>query len=139
MRRSWVGGLCAHDRRRGFARILLIFALTTAMAALAAPADRRLARTGQGVSAPRTVPVTIAWSMAEHFGPGFDRNHDGRPDLPNSYEYVNPGGYDVQLAAAVDTTADPRADVLRLAHRRRRRYIPADGNRAPADGPASSG
>jgi hypothetical protein len=40
--------------------------------------------------------------MAEQFGPGYDRNHDGRPDLPNSYEYVNPGRYEVRLAAAVD-------------------------------------
>jgi hypothetical protein len=41
--------------------------------------------------------------MAERFGPGYDRNRDGRPDLPNSYEYVNPGHYAVQLAARVDT------------------------------------
>ena len=43
--------------------------------------------------------------MAERFGPGYDRNRDGRPDLPNSYEYVNPGRYEVRLAACVDATA----------------------------------
>jgi hypothetical protein len=46
-----------------------------------------------------SAPVTITWKMAERFGRGYDLNQDGRPDLPNSYEYVNPGGYEVQLAA----------------------------------------
>jgi lysophospholipase L1-like esterase len=41
--------------------------------------------------------------MAERFGPGYDRNDDGRPDLPNSLEYVNPGRYEVELVAHADT------------------------------------
>ena len=48
--------------------------------------------------------VTITSAMADRFGPGYDRNRDGRPDLPNSYEYVNPGGYELKLAAGVDAT-----------------------------------
>jgi hypothetical protein len=46
-----------------------------------------------------SAPVTITWKMADRFGPGYDRNHDGRPDLPNSYEYVDPGCYEVELTA----------------------------------------
>jgi hypothetical protein len=41
--------------------------------------------------------------MADRFGPRYDLNRDGRPDLPNSYEYVNPGRYEVHLVA----TAEP--------------------------------
>ena len=43
--------------------------------------------------------------MAQRFGPGYDRNRDGRPDLPNSHEYVNPVRYEVRLAACVSATA----------------------------------
>jgi hypothetical protein len=50
-------------------------------------------------------PVTINWKMADRFGPGYDRNHDGRPDLPNSYDYVNPGAYEVHLAADMGAAA----------------------------------
>jgi hypothetical protein len=52
-----------------------------------------------------SVPATITWKMAERFGPGYDRNHDGRPDLPNSYDYVNPGGYEVHLAVDMGAAA----------------------------------
>src|SRR4051794_39855168 len=52
-----------------------------------------------------SVPVTINWKMADRFGPGYDGNHDGRPDLPNSYDYVNPGAYEVHLAADMGAAA----------------------------------
>jgi lysophospholipase L1-like esterase len=55
--------------------------------------------------------VTITWAMAERFGPGYDRNRDGRPDLPNSYEYVNPRRYEVRLAAGADATGCTAADL----------------------------
>jgi hypothetical protein len=55
--------------------------------------------------------VTITWAMAERFGPGYDRNRDGRPDLPNSYDYVNPGCYEVRLTASVAATGVAAADL----------------------------
>ncbi len=58
----------------------------------------RAARPAQG-----QIPVTINWKMADRFGPGYDLNRNGRPDLPNSYEYVNPGRYEVALEARIDT------------------------------------
>ena len=45
--------------------------------------------------------------MADRFGPGYDCNRNSRPDLPNSYEYVNPGRYDVQLQARIDAIDVP--------------------------------
>jgi hypothetical protein len=62
-------------------------------------------RSGRGFTAVKPVPVTITWAMAERFGPTYDRNRDGRPDLENSHEYVNPGRYEVRFAACVDATA----------------------------------
>jgi lysophospholipase L1-like esterase len=55
-------------------------------------------------SAQAQIPVTINWKMADRFGPGYDLNRNGRPDLPNSYEYVNPGRYEVGLEARIDTS-----------------------------------
>ena len=72
-------------------------------------------------SAPDQVPVTITWAMAERFGPGYDRNRNGRPDMPNSSEYVNPGRYEVRLAACVDSEVS-----------RRRRTCPAPGRSTAA-------
>jgi hypothetical protein len=60
---------------------------------------------------PEPVPVAITWSVAERFGPGYDRNRDGRPDLPNSFEYVNPGRYEVRLAACAHATGVAESDV----------------------------
>jgi hypothetical protein len=60
---------------------------------------------GSASIAAGSVPMTITWKMAERFGPGYDRNGDGRPDLPNSYDYVNPGGYEVHLAVDMGAEA----------------------------------
>jgi lysophospholipase L1-like esterase len=59
----------------------------------------RAARAAQG-----QISVTINWNMADRFGPGYDLNRNGRPDLPNSYQYVNPGRYEVGLEARIDTS-----------------------------------
>ncbi|MBN2653159.1 MAG: hypothetical protein JXR63_12335 [Spirochaetales bacterium] len=37
----------------------------------------------------------ILWEMDKHFG--FDKNEDGRIDIPNTKEYVNPDGYGISL------------------------------------------
>jgi hypothetical protein len=89
--------------RVGLRGILLIFGLTAGLAAWAPVADQQPMRPRRPAARPKQVPVTINWAMSERFGPGYDRNRDGRPDLPNSYQYVNPGRYEVQLAACVDT------------------------------------
>jgi len=91
--------------RLGLSRVLPILGLTACLSVAASAADHGPERSSCGASAPAPVPVTITWSMAERFGPGYDRNRDGRPDLPNSHEYVNPGRYEVRLAARVDADA----------------------------------
>jgi hypothetical protein len=93
--------MARHDNPVMAARmVLFLLGLTAARAASATAVE------------PATpVPVTISWAMAERFGPGYDRNRDGRPDLPNSYEYVNPGCYEVRLAAGVDIAGASAADI----------------------------
>jgi hypothetical protein len=49
--------------------------------------------------------------MADRFGRRYDRNLDGRPDLPNSFTYVNPGRYEVRLAAYVNLIGVTPADM----------------------------
>jgi hypothetical protein len=83
-------------------RSVPLLGLAACLSVAASAADHGPERSGSGASAPAPVPVTITWAMTERFGPGYDRNRDGRPDLPNSHEYVNPGRYEVRLAACVD-------------------------------------
>lgn len=89
--------------RAGFSRTMLVLGVAAGLTALAWLGHHRSPRPGRGEADPRLVPVTITWAMAERFGPGYDRNGDGRPDLPNSFEYANPGRYEVKLAAHADT------------------------------------
>jgi lysophospholipase L1-like esterase len=91
--------------RRGSSRVLLILGLSACLFAAVSVAYHRPESSGRGVSASRSVPVTITWAMAERFGPGYDRNRDGRPDLPNSLGYVNPGRFEVRLTPRVGATA----------------------------------
>ena len=93
--------------RLGLSRVLPLLSLAACLSVAASAADQMPERSDQKAAVRQPVPVTITWAMAERFGPGYDRNRDGRPDLPNSYEYVNPGRYEVQLAACVDATAVP--------------------------------
>jgi lysophospholipase L1-like esterase len=90
---------------RRLARLGPVLVLFTVSLTAAAADLRRTA------SDPKPVPVSITWAMADRFGPGYDRNHDGRPDLPNSYEYVNPGDYEVQFAACAPTIGAAEADM----------------------------
>ncbi len=54
-------------------------------------ADRDRVRSVPGLWVSRPVPVRIDWAMAERFGPHHDRDRDGRPDLPNSFEkFIDP-------------------------------------------------
>jgi lysophospholipase L1-like esterase len=92
--------------RLNMRRVLLVVGLG---ACCSAAAQYRRAQCARGGAALKSVPVTITWAMAERFGPGYDRNHDGRPDLENSHEYVNPGRYEVRLVACTDETADALA------------------------------
>ena len=68
-------------------------------------------RSGCSASAPVAIAVTITWVMAERFGRGYDRNRNGLPDLPNSYEYVNPGAYEVQFVACAKAIGVAAADI----------------------------
>ncbi len=110
MRGPWIGGLRWVDRL-SLSRVLLILGLVACLSVAASIAGHGPKRSGRGVSAPRTVPVTITWAMAERFGPGYDRNRNGLPDLPNSNEYVNPGGYEVQIVACAKTIGVAAADM----------------------------
>jgi hypothetical protein len=89
----------------GLSTLLPAVGLAACLAGAAPAAVREPRRAGCGAFALKPVPVTITWAMAERFGPGYDRNCDGRPDLPNSPEYVNPGKYEVRLTARVDGRA----------------------------------
>jgi hypothetical protein len=89
----------------------VILGVVTSFSAAASAADHRPAPPAPGALALKPIPVAITWAMAERFGPGYDLNRDGRPDLPNSHEYVNPGLYEVQLAAHVDSGAVKPADI----------------------------
>jgi lysophospholipase L1-like esterase len=86
-------------------RILPILGLAACLFSAASCADHRPGQSRHRTSARAPVPVTITWAMAERFGPRYDRNRNGRPDLPNSREYVNPGRYEVRLSAAVAAPA----------------------------------
>jgi len=98
-----------HDvNRPRLSKVLPLLGLTACLSAAASCADPEHAWSSRRATAPVPVPVTITWEMAERFGPGCDRNRDGRPDLPNSYEYVNPGRYEVRLVACVSATAVAR-------------------------------
>jgi hypothetical protein len=92
---------------------LLVLYLSVLAAGLAAPASTsaRPASSGGEITDEMPVPVAIAWSMADRFGPGYDRNRDGRPDLPNSFGYVNPGHYEIQLEAVVDPVGAPAGGI----------------------------
>ena len=99
--------LCRLNRMVGQNPLLLI---ALAAAPLARAEDRRPGRAADRVAQPAQwsaaqahIPATIAWKMADRFGPGYDLNRNGRPDLPNSYEYVNPGRYEVQLEVRIET------------------------------------
>jgi len=80
--------------RLGLSRILPLLGLATCLSAAVSCADPGHAGSGQKATAPEPVPVTITWAMAERFGPGYDRNGDGHPDVPNSdlLEYPDPTG-----------------------------------------------
>jgi hypothetical protein len=82
---------------------MFLLGLAAGLTVLACVANHRSPRSGRGAADPRLVPVTITWAMVERFGPGYDRDGDGRPDLPNSFEYVNPGRYEIKLVAHADT------------------------------------
>jgi hypothetical protein len=86
---------------RHFRMAHLILGLSSCLAVSACNAERRPVAPVRVATAPKTVPLAITWEMAERFGPRFDRNQDRRPDMPNSFEYVNPGRYEVRLAACV--------------------------------------
>jgi hypothetical protein len=103
-RRKWLD-------RPGWGRILLVFGIVAGLAALVAAAEDGAEPTCRRPATLKPVPVTITWGMAEGFGPGYDRNGDGRPDLPNSSEYVNSGRYEVQLTAGVDAIGLAPADL----------------------------
>jgi hypothetical protein len=79
----------------------LVLGLAPCLAASACDADRGRAAPVQLATASKTVPLTITWEMAERFGPRLDCREDGRPDLPNSSEYLNPGRYEVRLTASL--------------------------------------
>jgi hypothetical protein len=79
----------------------LVLGLTCSLAATACDADRGRAAPVQLATASKTVPLTIAWEMAERFGPRFDGNGDGGPDRPNSSEYLSPRRYEVRLTASL--------------------------------------
>ena len=85
---------------------LLIFPLTIGLAGVALAGGDRPSLPDRVAGSTKLVPVSISWAMAERFGPGYDRNQDRRPDLPNTYDYVNPGRYEVQLFARVDAKGD---------------------------------
>jgi hypothetical protein len=95
--------------RLGLNGILIILGLGACLSIAALQVDRGPERSGSSPSALLPVPVRITWAIAERFGPGYDRNHDGRPDLPNSHEYVNPGRYEVHLAASVGASVQATA------------------------------
>jgi lysophospholipase L1-like esterase len=86
-------------------RASAIFGLAVCLCSGVACAARGTDRLPSPASATGALPVTINWAMAERFGPGYDGNGNGRPDLPNSYGYVNPGRYEVRLSASIDGTA----------------------------------
>ena len=95
----------------GLSRILFILGVAAYLYTAASGADDQAAPAVPGAPAPERISVTITWAMAERFGPGYDLNRDGRPDLPNSHEYVNPQRYEVRLAARVDAHGVAPADV----------------------------
>ena len=103
----------------GLSKMLFILGVAAYLCAAASGADDQAAPSGTGAPALKPIPVTITWAMAERFGPGYDLNRDGRPDLPNSHEYVNPQRYEVRLAARRGRKRG-RADghVLRVDDRR---------------------
>jgi hypothetical protein len=96
-----------HLHRLPWRRVLSIVGLAACLCAALSAVGRAPDRSGRKGAIRQTVPVTIDWAMAPRFGPGCDGNRDGRPDLPNSHEYVNPGRYQVQLAACVEASAAP--------------------------------
>lgn len=88
--------------RRLFRKAGLVFGLASCLSTSACKPKNPTAPPVRIASAPKTVPFTIAWEMTERFGPRFDLNGDGRPDMPNSFEYVNPDLYEVRLAVRPD-------------------------------------
>ena len=94
-----------HFNQLSTSRAFFLLGLAACLVAAAFAANHWLVPSGCTTSAGKSVPVTINWAMAERFGPRYDRNRDGRPDLPNSHEYVNPGRYEVRLTACVDAPA----------------------------------
>ncbi len=94
--------LCRLNRMVGQNALLMV----VLAAATPARADHRPGHFPDRAARPAEaqIPVTINWKMADRFGPGYDLNRNGRPDLPNSYEYVNPGRYEVGLEARIDTS-----------------------------------
>jgi hypothetical protein len=77
--------------------------LIVALASTSAPAaDIRPAPSAPRATVSQPLTASITWKMADRFGHGYDRNRNGRPDMPNSYEYVNPGRYEVHLKARID-------------------------------------
>ena len=89
----------------GLSTVLPVLGLAACLSGAAPAADRVPERSGCDSFALKPVPVTITWAMADRFGPDYDRICDGRPDLPNSSEYINPGAYEVRLAARVNLRA----------------------------------
>jgi len=87
--------------RLSSSRILPILSLAACLSSSASAEDHGPEPSSCSASTSEPVPVTITWAMAERFGPGYDRNRNGRPDLPNSHDYVNPGRYEIRLAACV--------------------------------------
>ena len=118
-----------HLNRLNSSRVFFGLGLAACLVAPASAAGHRSVPSAHTSAKP--VPVTITWAMAERFGPGYDRNRDGRPDLENSHEYVNPGRYEVRLDACVDAPAVALSGhVVRLDDRRSR-----PGDRVRATGP----
>lgn len=85
---------------------LLIVGIATGFAAIRLSAYRSPAESLSSVTGLVPVHVKITWAIVERFGPRYDLNRDGLPDLPNSYEYVNPGTYEVQLVAVLDRSGE---------------------------------
>ena len=105
--------------RLRLSKVLLILGLAACSSAADSAADRGLERSSRKQTLRQSVPVTITWAMADRFGPGHDRDRDGRPDVPNSHEYVNPGSYEVRLGGPHGCDRRPGfGRVLRLEDRR---------------------
>jgi hypothetical protein len=85
---------------------VLMVGFAMVVVALRLSAYRSAARLVPSATGLAPVHIKITWVMVERFGARNDLNRDGRPDLPNSYEYVNPGCYEVQLATNLDMSGD---------------------------------